>query len=180
MQLDHKHLLKALQALTDKKPNALDELYFGYSRFVYNTALSITKNIEDANDIVQEVFIKLYKIDRTRLPVNNAVAWLYTLTKNMALQYLRKKKPISPLSDTQAVFDTSIDDRLFSIYLLQCLDTVEREIVVQHVLNRCKHKEIAYLLNISESTVRWKYREAIKKLKQLLKEDRNGNEKKNS
>ena len=74
----------------DKK--GIEELYSKYHKMVYGIAFSILKNKEDAEDIMQIVFAKIQELDKTKLPDDKEMTWLYTLTKNETLNYLKKKK----------------------------------------------------------------------------------------
>ena len=70
----------------------LEEIYNKYHKTIYGIAFSILKNKDDSEDIVQSVFIKIHTLDKSKLPKENVSSWLYTLTKNEALQFLRKQK----------------------------------------------------------------------------------------
>lgn len=74
----------------DKK--GIEELYSKYHKMVYGIAFSIVKNKEDAEDIMQIVFTKIKELDKTKLPSDKEVTWLYTLAKNETINYLKKKK----------------------------------------------------------------------------------------
>ena len=73
-------------------PKGLEELYSQYHKMVYGIAFSIVKNKEDAEDIMQIVFTKIKELDKTKLPSDKEMTWLYTLAKNETLNYLKKKK----------------------------------------------------------------------------------------
>lgn len=62
----------------DKK--GIEELYSKYHKMVYGIAFSILKNKEDAEDIMQIVFAKIQELDKTKLPEDKEMTWLYTLT----------------------------------------------------------------------------------------------------
>ena len=57
----------------------------------------ISKNQEDAEDIMQIVFAKIYKLEKSKIPINNYASWLYSITKNETINYLKKKKNDIPL-----------------------------------------------------------------------------------
>lgn len=80
------------QALRNGNTNKLDELYEKYNKIIYGIAYSILKNKEDSEDIVQTIFTKIYQMDKDNLPTKNEASWLYSLTKNETLNYLRGKK----------------------------------------------------------------------------------------
>lgn len=71
---------------------AFEKLYNNYNKLIYSIAYSILKNKQDAEDVVQIVFEKLYLIDKEKLPNRNESSWLYTITKNETEDKLRNKK----------------------------------------------------------------------------------------
>ena len=71
---------------------AFEKLYNNYNKLIYSIAYSILKNKQDAEDIVQIVFEKLYLIDKEKLPNRNESSWLYSITKNETEDKLRNKK----------------------------------------------------------------------------------------
>lgn len=68
-----------------------ENVYKKYNKMLYGIAFSILKNKEDSEDIVQTVFSKLYTMDKNKMPKDKETTWLYTVTKNEVLLFLRKK-----------------------------------------------------------------------------------------
>ena len=75
------------QDLQQGDSKKLNNLYNEYNRLIYGIAFSISKNKEDSEDIVQIVFLKIFQMDKSKLPTNNEASWLYSLTKNETLNY---------------------------------------------------------------------------------------------
>ena len=73
---------------------AFEKLYNNYNKLIYSIAYSILKNKQDAEDVVQIVFEKLYLIDKEKLPNRNESSWLYSITKNETEDKLRNKNSI--------------------------------------------------------------------------------------
>ena len=71
---------------------AFEKLYNNYNKLIYSIAYSILKYKQDAEDVVQIVFEKLYLIDKEKLPNRNESSWLYSITKNETEDKLRNKK----------------------------------------------------------------------------------------
>ena len=71
---------------------AFEKLYNNYNKLIYSIAYSILKNKQDAEDIVQIVFEKIYLIDKEKLPNKNETSWLYSVTKNETINYLKRNK----------------------------------------------------------------------------------------
>lgn len=90
--MDKKELKSIFLKIKKDNPKGLEELYSQYHKMVYGIAFSIVKNKEDVEDIMQIVFTKIQELDKTKLPSDKEVTWLYTLAKNETINYLKKKK----------------------------------------------------------------------------------------
>jgi len=71
---------------------ALGTLFEKYKRMVYRVAIKITKNHEDANDIVQETFLKVYKSIKKFKMDSSFETWLYRVVVNLSLNTVKKRK----------------------------------------------------------------------------------------
>lgn len=76
---------------------ALTKLYESYFKTIYGVALSICKDQEQSYDIVQNVILRLKTLPNDKLPSSGEMTWLYTVTKNEALQEMRRDKGALPL-----------------------------------------------------------------------------------
>ena len=92
MKIDDKELEKIFIDIKQNKIHGIEELYSKYKKVVYGIAFTISKNKEDSEDIMQIVFTKIYKLENSKLPEANETSWLYTLTKNEALNYIKKQR----------------------------------------------------------------------------------------
>lgn len=173
-----KHLL--LVSNGDK--NALKNIYDMLGQQVYNLSFSILKDHHLAEDNSQEVFLKLYNESNTFKKGSNCKAWIMSITRNNAIDMLRKQKNIiytdfmnengtedsELLKDNISSFEANSCSKLTLKDAMNCLDDSSREIVFLHLDTGLKFKEINELMDIPLGTVAWKYREALKKLKDLL------------
>ncbi|ADR21234.1 RNA polymerase sigma factor [Marivirga tractuosa] len=81
-----------LEAITNGSEEALEQLYNEYADRVYNTLISYTKNSEDAEELLQDVFVTLYN-SAGNFEHNSAVStWIYRIAVNKALDFIRKRK----------------------------------------------------------------------------------------
>ena len=165
------HLI--FQQIKNGDSNKINVLYSEYNRLVYGIAFSILKNKEDSEDIVQIVFAKIFEMDKEKLPTNNETSWLYSLTKNETLNYLRKQKEDVSLDDIYYIAEE--DEELNKIIekdkynrIISKLNEQEREIVSLKILSNMSFKEISLLLKMPIGTVQWKYYTALHTLRLLL------------
>ncbi len=162
--MENSYLNDLLRRIKNQDLNALEELYTAMKSCVYGLAFTYTKSHSDSEDIVQDTFLNiwnkcaLYKED-------NPKAWIMTITKNLAKNCIKKNNMSSELNDDiyatddfSKVFDTDMLNTLLSN-----LKDTECQIVVMYSYG-FTHAEIAEILSIPHSTVRWKYANAIKKL----------------
>lgn len=157
-----------------KKDNkGLEDLYRIYHKKVYGIAFSIVKNKEDAEDIMQVVFAKIQELDKTKLPSAKGMTWLYTLTKNETLNYLKKKKgevsldTIYEIENKNNEIDKKIDHIEFN-RLISKLNEKEQEIISLKILSDFSFQEISELLNEPIGTVKWRYYKSLHSIKRML------------
>ena len=133
---------------------AFEKLYNQYNKLVYGIAFSILKNNQDSEDIVQNVFTKLYTMDKSKLPNNNEATWIYSVTKNETLNFLQKKHSDISLENVYEIEDTDneineIIDKDTYNRLISKLDDKEKEIISLKILANFSFDEIGTLLNNS-------------------------------
>lgn len=153
-----------------KNSAELEGFYHKYYKAVFHTALMILKDTAAAEDAMQEVFIKFMSaFDKG---IENAGAWLITTTKNYCYNYIRDNKRTVQVDNIEVKSsppDKTAEQKIFFEEVLSNLEDDEREIFTLHVASGLKHKEIAEILSMPQSTVRWKYSGAVKKLRAVLK-----------
>ncbi|AFM04576.1 RNA polymerase sigma factor, sigma-70 family [Bernardetia litoralis DSM 6794] len=99
-----------LESIALQKEGAFEEFYALFSEKVYNTALSYVQNTNDAEEITQDVFVKIHK-NASKFKGNSSVnTWIYRITVNTSLNAIKKRKRLSFLSFTnQNDKNTQID-----------------------------------------------------------------------
>ncbi len=150
--------------------DALKEIYETTKEIVFRVALSITKNKEDAEDVLHDTFIKVYEKAHTYTKTGKPVAWVCTIARNEALMKLRKKKRITLIdySDTIKYSYSSNDDKLILESAFKVLTEDELQIVLLYAIEGLKHQEIADTLNMKLATVLSKYHRSLKKMFNFL------------
>lgn len=154
--------------------NALEELYTITERAVYSLVLSILKDPEATQDIVQETYIKIRSSAHLYIPQGKPLAWVFTIAKNLSLSYLRQNsysaasdKPI-PENDLKYSCISDPTDRIVLTSALNILDENERQVVLLHIISGVTHREIAKTFDAPLSTILSRYNRALKKLKKHL------------
>ncbi len=152
--------------------DALRELYDEKSKAVFSYALSIVRNVHLAEDVTQDVFVKI-KLGAGKYKAENASnGWILKLTKNTALDALKKQNHETPVDlffeETPDCGSDDIEDTLLLKYALQKLTKTERQIVMLYLVAGLSQKEIANQLHLPVTTINWKYRSGLKKLALIL------------
>ena len=172
-KIKKQELHEIFQKAKQGEANALNELYEKYHKLFYSIAFSILKNKEDSEDVVQIVFLKIFQTNKDKLPTANEASWLYSLTKNETLNYLRKKKlevnidEIYYMSEEDNELNKIIDNDSYNRIITK-LDKQAQEIVSLKILSNMSFREISLLLNMPMGTVQWKYYTSLYTLRLLL------------
>ena len=132
---------------------------------------------EIAEDICQDAFIKAYESDNSFKSIDNLKAFIYTLTKNSCLNYIKhakvekKKKKLQPDKDDNFFRDTIIEQETYRI-LYQAIDTLPKKSkkIIELSLNGMTNPQIAVELDVSINTVKTLKVRSYQKLRELLKE----------
>jgi RNA polymerase sigma-70 factor (ECF subfamily) len=178
-----------IQRVLSGDTNAFEDLVLANQNNVYNLALKMTRNEEDALDISQEAFVKAYQnLSKFRGDSRFSV-WLYRLTYNLCIDFLRKKQgpkivslnyeddegDVAPLeipdlrdlpedsairSEMRKIIAVSIDE----------LAADHREVLVMREITGMSYDEIAETLGVSIGTVKSRLARARIKLVEILKE----------
>lgn len=155
---------------------AFEELYLLTHKSVYSFALSILRNHDDALDVLQETYLKIRGAAHLYRPMGKPIAWIFTITRNLAMSKLRTVGKSCYLNeelleeDLTFSYVTDRDDKLVLQAALTILELEEREIILLHAVSGFKHREIADNLGLSLGTVLSKYHRALEKLRKHLKD----------
>ena len=147
-------------------------LYNMYSKAMYNISVRLTGNKHDAEDILQEAFITAFnKLDQLK-DAKQFGGWLKRIVINHSLRAVKSRENWSELGDHDTIVEEDNSGQWSDIPMdvintaITGLPTGGRQVFVLHLMEGLKHKDIADMLGISESTSKSQYIRA----KQLLRE----------
>jgi RNA polymerase sigma-70 factor (ECF subfamily) len=152
----------------------LETLYRQTSPAVYAYALSILKNSSAAEDVMQDTFVSIAQNAAGYRSQGKPMAWIMTITRNLAFMRLQKSENKNVPLDDCAEFSqpqdeySECDRKLMLKTALAVLSAEERQIVTLHGVSGLKHREIAAMMGIPLSTVLTKYKRALEKMKKTL------------
>lgn len=181
-----------IQAVLDGDVNAYEALVKEYEKNVYNLALRMTGNSEDAADMAQEAFIKAYNSLTAFRGDSKFSVWLYRIVSNVCLDFLRsrsRKQTVSLSTENDDGEEVELDiadethspeqllDRSLTIDAvrrgLAALPPDHREILLLREIQGLSYEEIADVLGLEAGTVKSRIFRARKKLCSFLIKDGN-------
>ena len=153
---------------TEKK-RAFEKDYETYIRDIYRLCFSFMKNHMDAEDVVQETFLKYYNLDSEFESEAHKKAWLIVTAsnccKNMLKHWWRPRKNIDDFTETIGDDRPEIDEMMEIIIKLPAK---YKTVIYLYYYEGYNSREIAKLLNKPESTIRTYLQKAKKILKEKL------------
>lgn len=167
---------------------AFDLLVTAKRQQVVRTAYQVTGDLEDARDVAQRVFVRLWRILDRYDPARRFDTWLYRITVNAAIDHLRSRGPkgmIQPLpADSASLGDGGVDpspgadhavgrselQRAFT-RLAARLAPKQRAVFVLKEIEGVSTPEVARILGVTESTVRNHLHQARQALRAGLERD---------
>ena len=157
-------------------PHAFEELYKLTYRGMYAFCLNLTKDKDDAEDLMQDSYIRIRNASHLYKEQGNPMGWMMKITKNLYLMKLRKEKNKTTVdiddyeNDPKLGFEqiSDSDNRMLLEELFLHLKDADKEIVILHGLNDMTFQEIADMQGKPLGTILTKYNRAIKKLNLIV------------
>ena len=174
--------LEIFLAIQAQQVKALDLLYDRYSKLVYSTAVQILNNVEEAEEVTQETFLRLWQRSTIYQPQRGSLSgFLITLTRSRSLDRLRSKSAsqqklqrIQTFSDCVSDYNpplefVTLEERSHKVReALKQLSSGDRQLLETAYYAGLSQSEIAKQNGIPLGTVKSRARQALKKLRILL------------
>jgi RNA polymerase sigma-70 factor (ECF subfamily) len=156
----------------------LEETFREYARLIYRTAYGVTGSREDAEDVLQSVFLRLLRHEFPGRPGRDTKAYLYKAAVNLSLDTLRSRRRHPSVEDTESVealeeqsappTDNDLHRRLYEAIAMLKPDTAE--IVILRYVHDYSDAEIAKMLGVSRGAIALKLFRSRARLKKILGE----------
>jgi RNA polymerase sigma-70 factor (ECF subfamily) len=179
--LDDQQLLNKL--LNPETRNyGFNMLVRGYQQKIYWHVRKMVIDHDEADDLVQEIFVKVWKnLDKFRQDAQ-LYTWVYRIATNECLNYLRKKKQrfFIPIHDIQGELSQKLDSsphidgdeiQLKLQKALLKLPDKQRLVFNMKYFDEMKYEEIAEITETSVGSLKASYHHAVKKIEEFLKQD---------
>ena len=158
--------------------DAFEKIYKETKRGVFSFVYSICNDYYTAEEMMQDTYIRIRSAINTYKPGGNALAWMFTIAKNLTLNEIAKRKKEVPtdledpsLGPAMTYTMPEEEDQTLVNLVKKVLNEEEQQIVMLHVISGFKHKEIAEMMKKPLGTVLWAYNNALKKLKKAYEKE---------
>ena len=171
-----------------EKVEAFNEIVLRYKDKLINFLFRYTGSREEAEDLAQDTFLKLYKSKHLYKEIAKFSTWFYTIAINIAKTNLRKKKNYSSISisdfdpDGEKDFDLKADvlspedtaqagiENEFIQNAINSLDDKFKEVIILRDIQDMDYEEIAEIMKLPLGTVKSRINRGREKLKEILQE----------
>ena len=166
---------KLIERCIEGDRQAFEALLIQYEKPVFNAAYRMLNNREDASDVTQTVFLKVYENFDSFDPSQRFFSWVYRITLNESINWLSKQNRLEPLQHDAADDGKSPEQEVASAELsntvqaaLMTIKTEYRAVVILKHFLGCSYMEISEVLEIPEKTVKSRLYSARQLLKDAL------------
>jgi len=171
------HIL--ITACQNGDARAQRQLYQTYKAKLFGVCLRYANSREEAEDLLQEGFVKIFTDLYQYQPIGSFSGWMRKVVVNVALQHIRKKKNLFPVVSLDLVSEKyKPEEELFVKYraetiirMIQQLPEGYRAVFNLYVLEGYTHKEIGEYLNISSGTSKSQLARAKSTLRSMLEKN---------
>ena len=160
--------------------DAFGALVVRYQKPLYNAAFWVLRNAEDANDVTQNVFVRVAERCDEYDPKYKFFSWIYRITVNEALNFRRRHGREEELDDEVELPAAESVNPEWQLAegqqarrvraALMSMPTNDRMVLTLRHFSECSYEEIAQILDLDEKTVKSRLYEARLRLRHLLRD----------
>lgn len=145
------------------------------------SAIRILKNREEAEDIVQDSFIKGFQKIHQLNDQTNLGGWLKRIVVNKSLDVIRNRKRIIWIEEHRGIeieepcIEDTVESDISIDFIKKCINKLKekyRIVLVLYMIENYNHREIGEMLSINESTVRNQYKRGKNQLLNMIKKEK--------
>ena len=178
MYKDPENLKEILDGCRNDDRKAQERLYRNYYRAMMSLCLRYTKNEEDALEVLNTGFLKIFRnIHRYEAVKASLFTWMRTIIVNSCLDFITSKQKQPQAGELDHAAEVGIPPEAISktksvelLRLIRELPPATQAVFNLYITEGYNHKEIGKLMNISEGTSKWHLSEARKILQKKIRE----------
>ncbi|MGD8779135.1 MAG: RNA polymerase sigma-70 factor [Ignavibacteria bacterium] len=172
---------KLIDELKQGSTDALRKVHELFKKKLFCFVYSYTRNAEISEELVQDVFIRIWKNRQTLDPASSINNYIYTIAKNLTIDYLRKKK--GEVISLESVKENEIssghegelkiisrEDEATVNKVIDKLSQRKKEVFKMHRFEQMTYREIAVKLDVSLSAVEKNISSALREIRESLAE----------
>ncbi len=164
--------------------DAFEDIVYKYEKMIYSVAFRMFNDKQDAEDLTQEVFIKLFKSLKSISKKNNLKSWLYTVAYNASIDEIRRRKgknQISSDDNAESFINTIRSDKpgpeeeainkektRILENAIACLGEKHKSLIILRDIDGLSYNEISEITNQSLGTIKSGISRARKNLREIL------------
>ena len=168
---DNKKLGAMFKRMAGGDRRALRVFYDAYAVSIYTIARSVTRRHEDAEEVLDDVLVKVWNNAPSAAGQANPGGWLYIVTINAARDRVRRAEPVLPqerdIPDERDDY-AAVNDMCDFSALIAGLTELEQKILICRFVHDMTFADISRALSVPQSTIASAYYAALKKLKKKL------------
>jgi RNA polymerase sigma-70 factor (ECF subfamily) len=161
-----------------RAPISFDEVYARYRQRVFVYCLQFLQQRDQAEDVFQDVFVKIYKHENEFATKENLAAWVFTVARNTCLNAVRDRgiahrhvefvEPEALHVHAGSVPNVEFDVREYIDWAMSKLPTEQREAIVLREIQDLSYEEIAKITGVSLANVKVRIFRARQRMRKLL------------
>ena len=168
-----------IQCIVGKETSALKNIYELMGKTIFSYAYTISKDRQLAEDIAQDVFIKILSCADSYRKGGNPKAWIMSITHNAAVDAIRKRNHFTLTDSAEPVlteksicsFEENLTNEIHIEEYLSKLQPVQQQIIKLQLLTGISFRQISKILNMTLGKVGWQYKRAVSKLQLSMKDE---------
>lgn len=162
-----------------------EQLYNEYYDSVYRYIFKVVKNKFNAEDIISNVFINIYRHRNKIMDIEKSKSWVFKIAHNSIIDFYRKNAKVIPVEEIfeQGYIESGYEQVIIKDQFIEIKRVIEqfpeeiKEMLYMRYYGDLKFREIAEILSVPENTVKSKVSRTISKIKRILSVEIENNEK---
>jgi RNA polymerase sigma-70 factor (ECF subfamily) len=144
----------------------LEDIYSRYSGFAYNVALRMLGNTMDAEDVLQDVFVKLQNKLSSFNGDSSIKTFLYRMVINQSIDHIRRHGSQTSRAEKSMldIRPAMNDDSLLLYSMLETITVEQRSSILLYEICGFTQKEVASILNVTQGTIKSRISRGITKM----------------
>lgn len=171
--------------IDELKKQLFEQLYNTYYDSVYRYIFKLVKNKFNTEDIISNVFINIYRHRDKIIDIEKSKPWVFRIAHNSIIDFYRKNAKVIPVEEVfeQGCIEIGYEHVIIKEQFIEIKKIIEqfpektKEMLYMRYYGDLKFREIAEILSIPENTVKSKVSRTISKIKRMISEEVENDEK---